>query len=89
METRVGEARWTIKVSNDTDRALRTFLAARGGKKGDLSRFVEEAVNLEIMRQTVRDVRARNADIDPSELESLVAEELGEMRPTFWAEHRH
>lgn len=86
---RVGGARWTVKVSNVTDGALRTFLAARGRKKGDLSRFVEEAVNLEILRQTVRDARARNVDLNSSELEAIVAEEFVELRPTFWADHRH
>ena len=39
-------ARWSLVVSRDTDIALRQFLASHGGRghKGDLSRFVEEAV---------------------------------------------
>lgn len=40
--------RWTIKVSGETDLALRSFLGAHGMKKGDLSRFVEEAVRLRL-----------------------------------------
>jgi hypothetical protein len=36
--------RWSIKVSKDTDLTLRTFLGAQGAKKGDLSKFIEEAV---------------------------------------------
>ncbi|MGD9787568.1 MAG: ribbon-helix-helix domain-containing protein [Sulfuricellaceae bacterium] len=40
--------RWTIKVSGETDLALRRFLGAQGMKKGDLSRFVEEAVRLRL-----------------------------------------
>ena len=43
-------ARWSLKVSRDTDVALRTLLASRGGRKGDLSRFVEDAVNREVLR---------------------------------------
>ena len=35
--------RWNIKVSKETDLTLRTFLGARGMKKGDLSKFIEEA----------------------------------------------
>ena len=36
--------RWTIKVSKGTDISLRSYLAQHGLKKGDLSKFVEEAV---------------------------------------------
>ena len=40
--------RWTVKVSKDTDVSLRTFLAQRGLKKGDLSKFIERAVQKEV-----------------------------------------
>ena len=81
-------ARWSLKVSRDTDVALRTLLATRGGRKGDLSRFVEEAVNREVLRQTVADIRARNADADEREIARLVDEELGETRKAFWTDAR-
>ena len=36
--------------STDTDKSLRMFLASQGGgRKGDLSRFVEEAVRAHIL----------------------------------------
>jgi Ribbon-helix-helix domain len=73
-------ARWSLKISRETDVALRTLLATRGGRKGDLSRFVEEAVNREVLRETMRDIQARNADADPREIERLVDEELGDIR---------
>lgn len=73
-------ARWSLKISRETDVALRTLLATRGGRKGDLSRFVEEAVNREVLRETIRDIQARNADADPAEIERLVDEELSDMR---------
>jgi hypothetical protein len=76
----VALARWSLTVSRDTDVALRTFLAARGGRKGDLSRFVEEAVSREVPRQTANDVRDRNADLDESEVLRLIDEELGFVR---------
>ena len=37
--------RWTVSVSKETDITVRSFLAQRGMKKGDLSKFIEEAVN--------------------------------------------
>ena len=37
--------RWNIAVSPDTDQSVRMFIAAQGGgRKGDLSRFIEKAV---------------------------------------------
>ncbi|MFQ3665636.1 MAG: ribbon-helix-helix domain-containing protein [Sphingomonadaceae bacterium] len=81
-------ARWSLKVSRETDIALRTLLATRGGRKGDLSKFVEEAVNREVLRQTVSDIRARNAGIGEEEVARLVAEELGAARSAFWGDAR-
>src|SRR6185437_9620675 len=46
--------RWTVRVSKETDVAVRTFLAQRGMKKGDLAKFVEEAVRWRVLDQTVR-----------------------------------
>lgn len=66
--------RWTIKVSAETDRSLRTFLAQRGMKKGALSAFVEEAVEERLYRLMVEEVQARNADLSEDELEDLVEE---------------
>ena len=66
--------RWTIKVSAETDRSLRTFLAQRGLKKGSLSAFVEEAVEERLYRLMVEEVQARNADLSEDELEDLVEE---------------
>jgi hypothetical protein len=42
-------ARWAIKVSKDTDISLRTYLARQGMKKGDLSKFIERAVQKKIL----------------------------------------
>ena len=36
--------RWSLTVSRETDAALRAYLGQMGGRKGDLSRFVQEAV---------------------------------------------
>ena len=74
------QTRWSLKVSRETDIALRTYLASRGGKKGDLSRFVEDAVNRAVMREMVQEIWEANADLDPQEVERLVDEELREVR---------
>ena len=74
----VGHARWNVRVSRGTDIALRALLATRGGRKGDLSRFAEEAVNREVLRETIRDIQARNADASAVEIDRLIDDELGE-----------
>ena len=72
--------RWTIKVSPETDLALRTFLGARGMKKGDLSRFVEDAVRWRVFDQTVQDVKQRNQDLPPEALEQAIDEAVRAVR---------
>ena len=72
--------RWTIKVSKDTDLTLRTFLGSQGMKKGDLSKFIEEAVRRRVLQCTIQDIRARNADADPDEIQRIVDEAVSEVR---------
>ena len=38
-------ARWNLVIADDTDRHVRSYLARTGGKKSDLSRFVDRAVS--------------------------------------------
>jgi hypothetical protein len=72
--------RWNIKVSKETDLTLRTFLGAQGAKKGDLSKFIEEAVRWRVFHRTVQDIRERNADTDPEELQRIIGETVSEVR---------
>ena len=72
--------RWSIKVSKDTDLTLRTFLGSHGMKKGDLSKFIEEAVRRRVLQCTIRDIRTRNADADPDEIQRTVDEAVSEVR---------
>ena len=72
--------RWNIKVSKDTDLNLRTLLGAQGMKKGDLSKFIEEAVRRRVLQCTIQDIRARNADADPDEIQRIVDEAVSEVR---------
>jgi hypothetical protein len=72
--------RWNIKVSKETDLTLRTFLGAQGAKKGDLSKFIEEAVRWRVFHRTVQSIKERNADADPEELQRIIDEALSEVR---------
>jgi hypothetical protein len=47
--------RWSLKVSPETDAAVRNYLGQTGARKGDLSSFVERAVR-ERLGQVVREM---------------------------------
>jgi hypothetical protein len=67
--------RWSLVVSKETDQSLRQYLAeSGGGRKGDLSRFVEEAVRAQLWHMTVKRIKAQNQDRDPKEIEALANE---------------
>ena len=72
--------RWTVCVSKGTDIAVRTFLAQRGMKKGDLSKFIEEAVKWRVFDQTLADVREKFADVPAASLEGLIDEAVAAAR---------
>lgn len=72
--------RWNVKVSKEIDLTLRTYLGAHGMKKGDLSKFIEEAVRWRILNRTVQDIKARNANTDPDELQAVVDSAVREVR---------
>lgn len=81
-------ARWTIKVSRDTDISLRTYLAQQGMKKGNLSKFIEHAVQKEIFVQTAAAVKRRNADLSKDELLTLIDEAVHAVRTEMRSETR-
>lgn len=69
--------RWNLVVSKKTDTGLRQFLAAEGrSKKGELSRFVEEAVNKHIFDTALKAAHEHNANADPEELDAAIEESL-------------
>jgi len=72
--------RWTVKVSKSTDRSLRSHLAQKGLKKGDLSKFIEEAVRWHVFHQTVEDTKTRNANIPQEEIEAAIDDALAAVR---------
>ncbi len=69
--------RWNVAVSADTDQSLRMFLASQGGgRKGDLSRFIEEAVRAHILELTAEQAKAANAGVSEADLTAMVDEAL-------------
>jgi len=72
--------RWTIKVSPETDLSLRGFLGAQGMKKGDLSKFVEDAVRWRMLDRTVQIVKDRNQDMSAEMLEAMIDEAVRDVR---------
>ena len=79
------DVRWNIKVSKETDLSLRGYLGEKGMKKGDLSKFIEKAVNSYVFERTVEDIRASFADIDPDELQAIIDQTVGEVRTERYA----
>lgn len=73
--------RWSLSVPESTDRLVRVFLARTGMKKGDLSTFVEEAVQAEVLRRSAKQLQERDPNLDHEEAlelaENLAALELG------------
>jgi hypothetical protein len=80
--------RWSIKVSRETDLTLRTYLGARGMKKGDLSKFIEEAVRWRILSRTVRDIKGRNSNANGNELQATIDGAVCEVRAELRAKKK-
>jgi len=72
--------RWTIKVSPETDLSLRGFLGAQGMKKGDLSKFVEDAVRWRMLDRTVQIIKDRNQDVSAELMEAMINEAVSDVR---------
>ena len=71
MET----VRWNIAVSPDTDQSVRMFIAAQGGgRKGDLPRFIEEAVRSYLLEKAVDQAKNAASGVDEAALTDLIDE---------------
>ena len=67
--------RWNIAVSPDVDQSVRMFIAAQGGgRKGDLSRFIEEAVRVYLLERAVDQAKTAAAGMNETELADLIEE---------------
>jgi hypothetical protein len=72
--------RWTVNVAQQTDIDVRTYLAQRGMKKGDLSKFIEEAVKWRLLDLTLAEARAGFGDLPQDDLDSLIEEAVSDAR---------
>ena len=72
----MSNVRWSIVVRDDVDKALRAYLGRRGTKKGDLSQFVEEAVQARLFELTVQDVKQSNRAYSQDEILEAIDEAL-------------
>ena len=72
--------RWTVSVSKDTDIAAHSFLAQRGMKKGDLSKFIEETVRCRVCDRTIAEARSHFADLPPDALQALIDDAVSTTR---------
>ena len=72
--------RWTVSVSKATDIAVRSFLARRGMKKGDLSKFIEEAVKWRVLDQTMAEAHSKFSDMPTEEVEAMIDEAIATTR---------
>ncbi len=69
--------RWNVAVSANTDQSLRMFLASQGGgKKGDLSRFIEEAVQAHILELSAEQAKSVNANVSETDMTAMVDEAI-------------
>ncbi len=74
----MSNVRWSIIVAEETDRALRSYLAGKGTKKGDLSRFVAEAVQARLFELTVKDVKERNRAFSQADILEAIEEAVSD-----------
>lgn len=78
--------RWSLVISKETELALRTYLARQGMRKGDLSKFVEDAVRWRVLDRTVAETKAANASVPAEEIESAIAEAVQAVRSERFSE---
>ena len=72
--------RWSLKVSKETDDALRAHLGQAGGRKGDLSKFVQEAVQARLKTEQRAAGKSRQSPGTREATRDGLAEALAEIR---------
>jgi len=71
--------RWIVDVASETDAEVRACLARRG-MKGNLSRFVEDAVKSRLLDLTLADACAGFVDLSEADMKLLIDEALADAR---------
>ena len=76
--------RWNIAVSQEVDQSVCMFIAAQGGgHKGDLSRFIQEAVRTYLLERAVDQAKVVSSSMSEAELNDLIDEAVD------WARRSH
>lgn len=81
--------RWNLVISEQTNVAVRSYLARRGFKKGDLSSFVEEAVRWRVFDQMLGQAREGLDGWEVADAENLLDEALSQVRAEGLANVRY
>jgi len=68
-----------IEISDETYRVVEATLAARGDA-ANVDEYVERAVNRHLFFETVREIREKNKDIDPDQLQQEIDEAVEGVR---------
>jgi hypothetical protein len=63
--------KWNVTIQDETDRMVRVFLARRGLKKGDLSAFVEDAVQGELLRRHAKELQEKDPELSDEQATEL------------------
>jgi hypothetical protein len=75
LKNAMNTVRWNIAVSPEVDQSVRMFLTAQGGgRKGDLSRFIEEAVRAHLFERAAEQAKSATAGMDEAHLNDLIDE---------------
>ena len=72
--------RWSVTVSREGERGVRSLISGRGARADSISRFVERAVRKELFGRTLEAVRARNAATAPAAIEADIAAAISHVR---------
>lgn len=89
MGATAGElSRLTVTISRETEGAVRTLLAERGGKRGDLSKFIERTLNNELLRVTIRPIQDQNAQLPGDSVQAMIDAACADVRAEFWPKQR-
>ncbi|TVQ46061.1 MAG: hypothetical protein EA365_06120 [Gloeocapsa sp. DLM2.Bin57] len=66
--------RWSLVVSEEIDRDVRSYLGAIGAKKGGLSHLVEEAVRRYLVEESATTRQPNNGEYSEQEIMDLIDE---------------
>ncbi len=72
--------RWNLVVDDKTDQRLRAFLGQQGAKKGDLSKFVEQAVLDRIFAKTTNTIKERNSKYNQQDINDTIEDTVETIR---------